>query len=816
MCLTPTRHEDAPSSPSSTSSETNERDNRRIYVASEADRNWECEREMENDTSFEEKCEAWHKFVHGPEAEAETQAAGNENENENENENNPTKNSRKAKNKKSLLTKWGEELRVERGVHQEYPRPCMVRNDAKDWVCLNGFWKYAVKKIEKGLPPRSFDGDILVPFPVESALSGVAKRVTKEDFLWYKRTFSLPANFCKNTSRLLLHFGAVDWQTIVYINGQAVGDHSGGYDPFEFDITRFLNFSGAAEQEVVVRVYDPTDDGIQPRGKQCSDPFTSNKVVAPLGMWYTPNSGIWQSVWLECVPKESYIQKVRIIPNIDTKTITVTSIVRQEIFKRNNGIFVKVFASGELVGFASGSTHHPVEVKLNADHKTRLWSPDTPFLYDVEVYLHNSIITKNYDNHIDMIRSYTAMRKVSVGPDVNGVVRLKLNNKNLFQYGTLDQGWWPDGLYAPASEEALKWDIQVMKNMGFNMIRKHVKVESQRWYYNCDKIGMLVWQDMPNGSLPAKWSPCGETDYSENPTDPLFAKIFEDELLACVDALYNHPCIAVWVPFNEAWGQYNSIEVVSWLEHYDKTRLVWLSGGNDFGVGSAIDRHVYPEPEMPPLDSRRVAVLGEFGGLGHALEEHSWNVPSTSSPAESSSSTCSSDEDGEVVDDLYATFVEWGYGQSSNLDSLAEEYLKMLDKLRELALSGLSAAVYTQFSDVERESNGLVTYDRRVVKLDALLMRKAHKRLLTCASLILSRSHMDLVSLVQESMAKIPRSATFSFLPSLHDLTLSDSEDKESSSESDKEEIASELNIEEQKFRNVPRSTSLTSVYICS
>jgi len=408
------------------------------------------------------------------------------------------------------------------------------------------------------------------------------------------------------------------------------------------------------------------------------------------------------------------------------------------------------------------------------------------------------------------VRSYTAMRKISVGPDVNGVVRLKLNNKNLFQYGALDQGWWPDGLYSPASEEALKWDIQVMKNMGFNMIRKHVKVESQRWYYNCDKIGMLVWQDMPNGSLPAKWSPSGETDYSENPTDPLFAKIFEDELISCVDALYNHPCIAVWVPFNEAWGQYNSIEVVNWLEHYDKSRLVWLSGGNDFGVGSAIDRHVYPEPEMPPLDSKRVAVLGEFGGLGHALEEHSWGVPPSTSPAESSSS----DDGEEVVDDLYATFVEWGYGQSPNLDSLAEEYLQMLDKLRELALSGLSAAVYTQFSDVERESNGLVTYDRRVVKLDPLLMRKAHKRLLTCASLILSRSHMDLVSLVQESMAKIPRSATFTFLPSLHDLTLSDSEEK-GSDEGDREVIVEESN-EEQKARGVPRSTSLTSVYICS
>ena len=305
------------------------------------------------------------------------------------------------------------------------------------------------------------------------------------------------------------------------------------------------------------------------------------------------------------------------------------------------------------------------------------------------------------------------------------------------------------------------------------MIRKHVKIESQRWYYHCDKIGMLVWQDMPNGSVPAEWSPNGEKDYSENPLDPLFAKIFEDELISCVDALYNHPCIAVWVPFNEAWGQYNSVEVVNWLEHYDKSRLVWLSGGNDFGVGAAIDRHVYSEPEMPPLDDKRVAVLGEFGGLGHALEQHAWTAQHQEpSRASSESGVLGSDEEASSSsesEDAYASFVEWGYGQSSNLDSLAQDYLQMLDKLNQLSMSGLSAAVYTQFSDVERESNGLVTYDRKFVKLDTHLMRKAHRRLLSRASTIISRSHMDLVSLVQESMTKIPRSATFNILSQASD-----------------------------------------------
>ena len=291
-----------------------------------------------------------------------------------------------------------------------------------------------------------------------------------------------------------------------------------------------------------------------------------------------------------------------------------------------------------------------------------------------------------------------------------------------------------------------------------------MKVEPQRWYYHCDKIGMLVWQDMPNGSMPAEWAPNGEKDYSENPLDPLFAKIFEDELSSCVDALYNHPCIAVWVPFNEAWGQYNSVEVVTWLEHYDRSRLVWLSGGNDFGVGSAIDRHVYPEPEMPPLDDKRVAVLGEFGGLGHTLEQHSWTAQTETQREGEGEEVASSSSSSTSEEDAYATFVEWGYGQSENLDSLAQDYLSMLDKLNGLSKSGLSAAVYTQFSDVERESNGLVTYDRKFVKLDVHLMRRAHHRLLSRASTIISRSHQDLVALVQDSISKMPRSATFNIL----------------------------------------------------
>jgi len=284
-------------------------------------------------------------------------------------------------------------------------------------------------------------------------------------------------------------------------------------------------------------------------------------------------------------------------------------------------------------------------------------------------------------------------------------------------------------------------------------------------YYHCDVMGMLVWQDMPNGSVPAVWSPGGETDYHENPLDPLFAKIFEDELLACVDALYNHPSIAVWVPFNEAWGQYSSREIVQWLEHYDKSRLVWLSGGNDFGVGAAIDRHVYPQPVMPPLDDNRVSVLGEFGGLGHAVasSEHAWTAcggqggPGSTGSSSSAGSVADSEEGSSAEeDDAYSTFVEWGYGQSDTADELSEQYLGMLDMLNRLVCSGLSAAVYTQFSDVERETNGIVTYNRKMVKLDVRLMRKAHKRLLNRA--ILSKSQMNLVSLLQDKATKIPKS----------------------------------------------------------
>ena len=309
----------------------------------------------------------------------------------------------------------------------------------------------------------------------------------------------------------------------------------------------------------------------------------------------------------------------------------------------------------------------------------------------------------------------------------------------------------------------------------------------------CDKLGMLVWQDMPNGSVPAKWKPCGAFDYMENPATPTFSKIFEFELKACVDTIFNHPCITTWVPFNEAWGQYSSVDVITWLEGYDKSRLVWVSGGNDFGAGSAIDRHVYPNPVLPPLEDRRVAVLGEFGGLGHALEGHEW---SSSSSSKSWGDT--SDESGEEKEDTYSTFLAWGYNQVSNLDALAQDYLNMLDQLQELAMSGLGAAVYTQLSDVERESNGLVTYDRRIIKLDVPLLRKAHRRLISAANTIVSKSHLDLVSLLQESMATLPRSHTFSGLSNLQ----CSGDDLQYSSD----------NVETPK--GIPRCTSLTSLYV--
>lgn len=539
-----------------------------------------------------------------------------------------------------LTTPWAEDLSAD-NPWPEYPRPQMVRGD---WVNLNGLWDYAIRPREDE-KPAEWDGKILAPFAVESALSGVQKRVSPEERLWYRRTFDAPQR--DDDGRLLLHFGAVDWRATVWVNGQQVGQHEGGYDPFTFDVTGAVQ---DGENELVVAVWDPTDQGYQPRGKQ---------VLEPQGIWYTPVTGIWQTVWLEPAP-EQYIQSIKITPDIDRGVLKVQ--VNAEGAER-----VRVAVSdADGQASAEGAAGEALEIKIE---EPKLWSPDAPHLYDVRVELLDG------GRAVDAVKSYAGMRDIRVADDENGVPRLFLNGEVVFQYGPLDQGWWPDGLYTPATDAALKYDVEMTKKFGMNMARKHVKVEPARWYYWCDKLGLLVWQDMPSGN----------SDRGREARDN-----FRRELKAMVDALHNHPSIVMWVPFNEGWGQHDTRDTAAWLTEYDPTRPVNESSGwHDRGSGHISDMHNYPGPGMRPVEEDRVVVLGEFGGLGMPVRGHTWQ-----------------DEEN------------WGYVSYETQEELTDAYIELLRKMRPLIGQGLAAAVYTQTSDVESEVNGLMTYDRQRVKMD--------------------------------------------------------------------------------------------------
>lgn len=374
-----------------------------------------------------------------------------------------------------LKTRWASEINVN-NVLPEYPRPIMERDE---WQNLNGLWEYAIQPMGKS-KPASFDGDILVPFAVESSLSGVQKRVGEDNELWYQREFTVPSKWKNN--KVLLHFGAVDWKTDVWVNGMKVGQHTGGYTPFSFDITPALS---SGSNTLVVKVWDPTDQGYQPRGKQVNE---------PRGIWYTPVSGIWQTVWLEPVP-ETYIENLRITPDIDKNTLSVEAIA--SVITSTNRVEVKVKEGSRVVATGQSINNLPVEVTM--PENVKLWSPDSPHLYNLEVILWNG------NKQVDKVDSYAAMRKYSMKRDDMGIVRLQLNNKDLFHFGPLDQGWWPDGLYTAPSDEALEYDVIKTKDLGYNMIRKHVKVEPARWYTHCDRHGIIVWQDMPNGDRGSDW-----------------------------------------------------------------------------------------------------------------------------------------------------------------------------------------------------------------------------------------------------------------------------------------------------------------------
>jgi len=570
-----------------------------------------------------------------------------------------------------IKTRWASQIDVN-NVLPEYPRPLMERTE---WLNLNGLWNYAILPVGKQAP-STFDGKILVPFAIESSLSGVQKNVGKANELWYEREFTIPSKWKNN--RIILHFGAVDWKTDVWVNDVKVGQHSGGYTPFSFEITSALK---NGSNKLMVKVWDPTNDSYQPRGKQ---------VNKPEGIWYTSVTGIWQTVWLEPV-SEKFITQVKTIPNIDKNILNIE--VATNDFSASERIEVKVLDGSRIVATAKSINHLPLEVVMPDDVK--LWSPDSPFLYNLEITLWNG--TKQ----IDKVKSYAAMRKYSIKRDENGIVRLQLNNKNLFQFGPLDQGWWPDGLYTAPTDEALKFDVQKTKDFGFNMIRKHVKVEPARWYMHCDRLGMIVWQDMPSGDHGPQWQPRQYFNGVEFLRSPESEANYRKEWKEIIDFLYSYPCVGVWVPFNEAWGQFKTKEIAEWTKLYDPSRLVNpASGGNHYPVGDILDLHNYPQPALYLYDGQRATVLGEFGGIGWAVKGHLWEPDRN-----------------------------WGYVQFNSAKEVTDEYVKYAEQLMNLIQHGFSAAVYTQTTDVEVEVNGLMTYDREVLKMDESRVKQINQKI---------------------------------------------------------------------------------------
>jgi hypothetical protein len=555
----------------------------------------------------------------------------------------------------TIHTPWAKEVSPA-GVWPEYPRPIMTRTA---WLNLNGLWEYAITPRASG-EPGSFEGSILVPFAIESALSGVGKAVSPDQALWYRRSFQVPAAW--KGKRVLLHFGGVDWETTVYVNGRQAGAHRGGYDPFAFDISDHLQ--GAGSQIILVRVWDPTNGGnsTQPRGKQ---------VLKPGGIFYTAVTGIWQTVWLEPV-SQAHIVRLRTVPDIDQQTVSVT--VEVAVAADGHQVRVEARDGKTFVVLGDGSPGKPVVLKIP---KSRLWSPSTPFLYDMRVTLVDA-----QGRTADSVESYFGMRKIAVGRDAEGFNRLILNNEPLFQIGPLDQGWWPDGLYTAPTDAALRYDLEQTKALGFNMLRKHVKVEPERLYYWADKLGLLVWQDMPSSNFNRKTVVADALAEADRQWDA--------ELKAMIDHLHNYPCIIMWVPFNEGWGQHDTRRITEWIKNYDPTRLVNnASGWTDEGVGDVNDIHSYPGPAMPPPESGRAVVLGEFGGLGLPVKGHLWK------------------EEGN-----------WGYRSFDDFGSYRQKYIDLIVAMYGMVKKGLAAAVYTQTTDCEIEVNGLMTYDRMVSKLD--------------------------------------------------------------------------------------------------
>lgn len=572
-----------------------------------------------------------------------------------------------------LITPWGAELTPE-NAWTEYPRPQMRR---KDWKNLNGSWSWAITPADHRETPWKWEGKILVPFALESALGGVRRLLHHDEALWYYRIFEASP---REGQRMLLHFEAVDYESEIRVNGKVAGTHRGGNTPFSIDITDHLR---EGENHLVVRVEDDTEE-FQLRGKQ---------VRHPHGIWYTRVSGIWQTVWLEPVPA-TRIEDLKIHTEASTGQISVKVDVEGSTPVGEVRLVVR---DGDREVARAGGEAPGVSVQIE-DAST--WSPESPHLYDLEVEILDAA-----GRRLDRVESYAGIRTLGKAREAAGHLRLTLNGEPIFHWGPLDQGWWPDGLLTPPSDEAMVFELEFLKKAGFNMVRKHIKVEPRRYYYHCDRLGLMVWQDQVSAGKGPRW-----TRLRPDPEDADWPeehhRQFLLELERIVDALESHPSIVMWVPFNEAWGQHRTMEVGKWMVERDPTRAVNIaSGGNFWPVGDVVDHHAYPHPEFPDDPARFrdfVKVMGEFGGHGYPVRGHLWSSDTRN----------------------------WGYGGlPKNREEYLERYRVSIEKLDALRDIGIAAGVYTQTTDVEGEINGLMTYDRKVIKIPAEELAKIHRRL---------------------------------------------------------------------------------------